>query len=93
MPMPNVLSCNVQECVYNEGMECHATSITVGESHPSCDTFTVDQSGAMTQGEIAEVSQCMVDQCKYNRNMSCNAQGVTVGHHADHADCNTFELT
>lgn len=90
MPMSNVLSCSVLECIYNQNRECHATSITIGEDHPNCDTFSTSQSGMMIQENVAGVSECMVETCKYNDNLNCGAPGITVGHHSNHADCNTF---
>ena len=88
--MPPVSKCKVKECFYNHEQQCHAPAINVGGDHPSCDTFipTGTHIGRM---EAGLVGACHVSQCKYNTDLTCNASGIVVAHHADHADCDTFD--
>jgi hypothetical protein len=90
MPMAHVLSCNVNECAYNQNRECHASSIMVGADHPTCDTFTKSIPSNISKEAMPEVSKCSVENCRFNQNLICQAPGITVGHHMEHADCATF---
>lgn len=88
--MVKVKKCDVETCAYNKDKECHAMAITVGSSHPMCDTFT----SSMNKGGVDEqgsVGACRVSNCMYNKSLQCNAPGIDVGMHSGHADCNTFK--
>lgn len=83
-----VMTCNVDDCSYNENQECWAPDIKVGADHPTCDTYTSQNVSAADQESM--VSQCMVSACDFNDQMRCQARGVTVSTHSGHADCLTF---
>lgn len=86
----SVLTCTVEDCSYNEELECLAPAIHVGDTdHPACDTFTRQKNVAKAQQESI-VSGCAVGECTFNSEMQCGARGVTVDHHSEHADCVTF---
>lgn len=84
-----VLTCTVSNCSYNQELECRAPQITVGDDHPSCDTFTQQQQIKLAPQD-AVVLNCGVDQCNFNESHACGARGITVDQHAKHADCVTF---
>lgn len=85
----NVLTCTVIECSYNQKEMCHAPSITVGDTHPTCDTFTT-QPANQADLEMPDVQACHATSCRFNKNEDCAAAGITVAHHSDHADCLTY---
>lgn len=85
----HVLTCTVTECSYNQNEVCYAPNIEVGDSHPTCDTFTTQSAQPVSQG-MPDVSMCRVTQCQFNQNEDCMAPGITVAHHSEHADCLTF---
>jgi hypothetical protein len=85
----SVLTCTVEDCSYNEELECLAPSIHVGGDHPACDTFTHQQNVQKAQQESV-VKACEVAECTFNSQMHCDARGITVDHHTEHADCVTF---
>ncbi len=84
-----VLTCTMSDCSYNADMECWAPQIQVGDSHPTCDTYTHDDTARRSQTE-SMVAMCGVGQCTFNEDMHCHARGITVGQHSQHADCVTF---
>lgn len=84
-----VLTCTVADCSYNKGLECWAKEIQVGDSHPTCDTYTHDGNAQPTNTE-GTVMTCKVSMCNFNDDMHCHARGITVDHHSQHADCITF---
>jgi hypothetical protein len=88
--MPPVMRCEVDKCFYNRELQCHAPAINVGGEHPNCDTF-IPQMTHINRMETSNVGACHVNQCKYNKDLTCSAAGIVVAHHADHADCDTFE--
>jgi hypothetical protein len=90
LSMPKVSSCNVKECAYLlNNQECHAGAITVGDTHPYCDTFfRYSKKGGADQ--IGSVGACKMNNCKFNQSLECTASGVDVRYHEDHADCKTF---
>lgn len=83
-----VLSCGAQECAYNENKECHAPSISVGDDHPQCDTFT--RSAVPAEAAMPAVAACQISDCQFNSDLNCQAPGITVWNHEQHADCATF---
>ena len=83
-----VMTCTVADCSYNKGMECWAPEIHVGNTHPSCDTFTHLNVQAATQESC--VTECGVTACDFNESKGCVARGVTLANHTTHADCITF---
>lgn len=87
--MPKILDCVMSDCSYNKNKECHAMAVTVGGSHPMCDTFfkSSQKGGVM---DIGGVGACKVSDCKFNKALECSASGIHVGVHQDHADCSTF---
>jgi hypothetical protein len=88
--MPKIKVCNVSDCAYNNKKICHAMAITVGDSHPTCDTY-IHGSGKAGVSEITgSVGACKVDSCKFNRSLECSAPEIQVSVHKDHACCNTF---
>lgn len=88
--MPEVASCAMTACGYNQDRNCHARAITVGDgTHPMCDTYApVSGSGAGTSK--AGVGACKVTVCTYNRDLECEAEGIRVDLHDGHPDCVTF---
>lgn len=97
--------CEVTECGFNEGKNCHAAAIQVGDQggsavverskprlqDPKCDTFTRNLGAHFGAGDlIAQVGACMADSCHYNDALRCTAQGILVGSHESHADCKTY---
>ena len=83
-----VATCKVVECSYNERECCFAPDIQVGDSHPTCDTFTTG--GASTVQQESHVGGCKVMQCAFNGDQECQAPGITVAYHSNHADCETY---
>jgi hypothetical protein len=83
-----VLTCTVADCSFNRAMECWAPQISVGEGHPSCDTFT--HLSVQTAAQESIVAACGIAECDFNDDRHCAARGVTVSNHATHADCITF---
>jgi hypothetical protein len=88
--MPPVTKCEVENCFYNRDLQCHAPAINVGGEHPNCDTFIPMGNHIGRQG-TGTVGACHVSQCEYNADLTCVANGIVVTHHADHADCETYE--
>lgn len=84
-----VLTCLKTDCSYNRSECCYAGGIEVGDSHPTCDTYTTQQVQPQSQ-DISMVSQCMVEQCYFNNSKDCHAAGITVANHTGHADCFTM---
>lgn len=65
-----------------------APDITVGDEHPSCDTYTPGPPHAVNDHPL--VGRCHVTRCTFNDEHSCMANGITVSGHDQHADCYTF---
>lgn len=90
MTMPRITKCEMTECSYNKNSECHAMAITVGGSHPMCDTFMK----ASRKGGVADmtggVGACKVEDCRFNSMFECSASGINVAIHSGHADCATY---
>ena len=91
MSMPRILDCNMKDCSYNDGEECHAIAITIGSSSPMCDTFMAGESKGGVKDMRGSVGACKIDMCKFNESLECSAQEVHVGKHEDHAECDTFQ--
>lgn len=87
--LPVISSCQEAACHYNKELACHAPAITVGSSHPRCDTFA-PSSGHVARDEVGVVGACHVSDCKYNGDLLCNAPSIDVVHHQDHPDCETY---
>jgi len=89
--VPNIMDCEVTACAYNEMKKCHAKAITVGGSHPKCDTFfKTDQKGGLS-GDVAMVGACKVTSCAYNMLLECGADGIQIAMHGSHPDCKTYK--
>jgi hypothetical protein len=84
-----VLTCTVADCCYNQDLECYAQQITVGDDHPTCDTYSPGPQ-KQTSDHEGYVMNCKVGQCHFNQSDECHARGITVDFHAHHADCVTF---
>lgn len=89
MEMPEIRSCSMTECFYNEDNVCHANAITVGSPCPRCDTF-IESNEHAEPADVGRVGACHEADCVYNEMLSCTALGITVGHHDGHADCFTY---
>lgn len=83
-----IMTCSATDCSYNRGLECFAPSITVGDDHPYCDTYTHGPVRPASWDSF--VAKCLITMCDFNRQSRCTARGVTIDCHADHADCATF---
>lgn len=83
-----VLSCQVEDCAYNQSRECHAPAVSVGSDHAMCDTFT--KSGMPRPEAQPMVASCHIDECQFNQQLACEASGINVAQHEEHADCDTF---
>ena len=89
--MPEVMGCQVEECVYNMGSMCHARGITMGdEAGHLCDTMMKGQ-GHTHRSEPAGVGACRAIQCLHNEDFLCQADGVQVAMQEGRADCMTFK--
>lgn len=90
MKMPKIDKCDVRDCSYNRGDRCHALAITVGGSHPMCDTYMHAAVRGGDREAIGGVGACKVDSCKFNKSLECSAGQINIGPHGNHADCKTF---
>ncbi len=88
--MPKITSCDMTDCSYNKNKECHTMAITVGGSHPMCDTYLKAAMRGGAADMIGGVGACKVDDCKFNDALECSASGINVGVHSGHADCVTY---
>lgn len=89
--IPQVMSCTVTECCYNDDSTCHAAAIQVGRDHPMCDTFSPQTGSSCGAADLTGgVGACHVSACQFNSSLLCAAPGIVVGAHAGHADCQTF---
>ncbi|HXI10547.1 MAG TPA: DUF1540 domain-containing protein [Thermodesulfobacteriota bacterium] len=91
MSMPRIISCSVNECAYNKNNQCHTLAITVGNGHPSCDTFVKARSKGGSEELRGGVGACKEASCSFNRSLECSAQGISVAPHSGHGDCVTFK--
>lgn len=90
MSMPKILSCSVNECAYNKNDQCHTLAITVGNAHPSCDTFIKSPIRGGSEDLTGGVGACKVQDCGFNKALECSAPGISVAPHGGHGDCRTF---
>jgi hypothetical protein len=89
--MPNVASCAVRQCAYNEEGRCHAKAITVGDgASPGCDTFLRSRRH-LSLAPTAGVGACKVDICQHNENLACRAESIRVDRRGGVPSCVTFE--
>lgn len=89
--MPKVTGCDVVDCSYNKGAQCHAMAITVGNSsHPMCDTLVKLPSKGGVDDVTGAVGACKSRDCSFNVALECSASEIRVTHHGDHADCQTY---
>lgn len=84
-----VMTCQAEECSYNQMDVCHAQKIAVGGPHAMCDTYTT-RGATDLMTDAGSVGRCDILQCSFNDDRSCDASGITVGHHEQHADCMTY---
>ena len=90
--MPKVSSCDVADCSYNTGQECHALAIMVGDiTCPCCDTYTKASQKGGDKAAVAGVGACRATNCQFNDGLECSAKVIAVGHPHGHADCQTFQ--
>lgn len=90
--MPEVKSCGVLQCGYNQTGSCHAKAITIGDTMtPECDTFFVSQAHAKNVSVIAGVGACKVSSCKFNTDFECVSESIQVGHTHDRVCCLTYK--
>jgi hypothetical protein len=88
--MPQIQSCSVSSCSYNEGSDCHAGAITIAGDHAHCGTFVeISFRGGTDRGGL--VGACHRAECRYNDKLECTAASVQIGAGADVADCLTYE--
>ena len=88
--MPQVGSCSVTACSYNENSGCHAGAITIAGDNAACGTFVeVSFRGGVQGGGL--VGACHRAECKFNDKLECTASSVKIGAGADVADCLTYE--
>lgn len=91
LEMPEVKKCDVNNCGFNVGNNCHAKAITIGDSaNPGCDTFFDSGSHTNETKRIAGVGACKVSSCKYNNDFECSASNITVGFVDSKINCRTF---
>ena len=91
MAMPKIQKCEMLECSYNLGSQCHAMAITVGGEHAMCDTLLMATHKGGIQDMTGSIGACKVEGCSFNQSFECTASGVSVGMHHEHADCLTFQ--
>lgn len=85
-----VLTCQKEDCSYNQKDCCYADGIEVGDDHPLCDTYTHED--VRTNHSTSMVSACHVVDCVFNQDQDCHSPGITVGSHIGHADCLTARM-
>lgn len=84
----HVMTCQAEECSYNQEERCMAARIVIGSRHPECEMFTTE-TVERTRVE-PRVAQCDIADCTFNADASCGAAGITLDRHAGHADCVTY---
>jgi hypothetical protein len=78
LEMPEVLSCDVGACAFNDNQKCHAKAITIGDkTNPGCDTFFAT-AGHTTNKQGAGVGACKVESCQNNKDYFCMRDSVRV---------------
>jgi hypothetical protein len=89
--MPDVASCAVRQCAYNQEGTCHAKAITIGDgTHPGCDTFMRSRRHT-TEPPQAGVGACKVEACRHNRDLECSASAIRVDRRGGNPCCVTYE--
>lgn len=89
--MPIVKSCDVNNCGYNSGNQCHAKAITIGDgSNPGCDTFMNSNTHTKEKKRLAGVGACKVSNCRFNQDFECAAEDITVGFVEGRINCETY---
>lgn len=92
MKMPEVMRCEVSDCVYNMDNRCHTPAITIGDGrNPRCDTFCHSTVKGGDASDMAGVGACKVSGCKYNNKFECHAPKISVGYRDQEPDCLTFQ--
>lgn len=91
LEIPLVSHCEVSDCTYNVGDNCHARAITVGNGiHPGCDTFFTQGNHIQHAEQIAGIGACKVAGCKFNSDFECMTTSIKVGRVKSQATCMTF---
>jgi hypothetical protein len=90
MSLPIIQRCEVTSCFFNTNQACHAPAITVGNTHPACDTFTSTPNHTARK-DTGAVGACHITDCRYNDAMLCTAPEIVVLGHSGHADCGTYQ--
>ncbi len=91
MKMTKIVNCEMPDCAYNRGGECHAIAITVGSPCAMCDTYLHSAHKGGVIGETAGVGACKMSGCKANVDFECSADEVHVKPHGKHPDCASFK--
>lgn len=93
LDMPLVSTCDITDCAYNRGNNCHARAITIGDGvHPGCDTFFSNDTHTRETGRIAGVGACKIDTCSYNEDFECSAESIEVSQDNFGVRCMTFTM-
>jgi hypothetical protein len=90
--MVKVKQCDVSECAYNSGNQCHTIAVTIGHGgdSPMCDTLCQSENKGGWQNMVAGVGACKMASCEYNDSLECHASSISVGRHSEEVDCLTF---
>ena len=89
--MPLVNECAIASCAYNVEHGCHAKAITIGDmTHPSCDTFLMNEHHIHSLKVTAGVGACKTINCKHNDDFECTMDQINVGMINGEANCVTF---
>ncbi len=90
--IPKISNCAMDDCSFNTNHICHAKSISVGDDHQKCDTYSASEHKSGEGSVIGGVGSCKVVKCLFNKGgMLCGAGGITISRHDDHADCLMFK--
>jgi len=91
MDMPKVKMCDATKCAFNQGNNCHALAVTIGDAQSAaCDTFMVNKSKGGEIQEIAGVGACKMEDCEHNEGLYCTAKTIEVKQSSDGPVCATY---
>lgn len=92
LEMPEVTSCDVTACAFNDKKKCHAKAITVGDkTNPGCDTFFATK-GHTTYKHGAGVGACKVESCQHNKDYFCMRESVSVRQVGSNIVCTEYAV-
>ncbi|HVZ37628.1 MAG TPA: DUF1540 domain-containing protein [Polyangiaceae bacterium] len=90
--LAEVSECSARECAFNDGGQCHAQAITVGDAvQPICDTFLAATEHSHRPAH-AGVGACKVTSCRHNEAYGCAAEAIRVWVCGDSAQCSTYAV-